>query len=37
MKWKQDGKGFKFITYLDSKDLDQMKRAASQPQLFPGV
>lgn len=37
MKMKQDSRGFKFITYLDSKDLDQMKRAARQPSLFPEI
>jgi hypothetical protein len=37
MKMKQDSRGFKLITYLDSKDLDQMKRSVSQPTLFPEV
>lgn len=35
MKMKQNSRGFKLITYLDSKDLDQMKRSVNQPTLFP--
>lgn len=34
MTWKSNSKGFKFVSFLDSKDLDAMKAASRQPQLF---